>query len=574
MHPTRRGLLLGFLVGALVVSDGWGVAGRDPDRAVPPSPPVQAAAELPAAAREAVAAAQALGAQAASDQAIDPLIPPDLSVLQPLPAGQFLVGAAVTSIAPDPSRWQTEGCSELLSNFPEEITHLAGQLLEGELPLGWPRSPDCIYLGGYGIGPARAATSVDPHAGVHVRSIAISNGLDTVIWQTVDLVGFFNRYRSDLCDGCGILDIRRRIAASTGLPVANIATGSTHTHGGPDGYGAWGGLPRWYREQLRDRVVASAFDALRAMRPAAITIGSAEFPSFSRERRDTYYSAADYGAVWLQARGLQGGEHPGQVIATLVNYAAHPVVLGAQAQMHGDWPATASKALGDQLGGVGLVVEGGLGNVSPRIPGPDVSDDDYEAVIQMGERFAAAVAAGIARGGHQLASNVIAAAETTISHPASNWLEVGLAVGGLLDREFVGGDGAGGPGTYTWTKNDSQGLLRPCVTASPTTVRTQVSAYRVGELRVVTGPGELFSTMTNVVKSRASTADTTGGGTVMVFAQTQDSLGYIIQSFEVDPLGGVTTNVGVGEYEETFMLDRCFGDHVLATQLDLLAELG
>jgi hypothetical protein len=104
-------------------------------------------------------------------------------------------------------------------------------------------------------------------------------------------------------------------------------------------------------------------------------------------------------------------------------------------------------------------------------------------------------------------------------------------------------------------------------------VKTEVSAYRIGDLTVVTGPGELFSTMTSTVKSRARTG-AQQGSVSMVFAQTQDSLGYIIQSYEVDPIGGVLTNVtDAAEYEETFMVDRCFGDHIVVRQLFLLEEL-
>ena len=103
--------------------------------------------------------------------------------------------------------------------------------------------------------------------------------------------------------------------------------------------------------------------------------------------------------------------------------------------------------------------------------------------------------------------------------------------------------------------------------------RSEVSAYRIGDLTVVTGPGEIFSTMTSTVKSRAK-AGAQEGSVAMVFGQTQDSLGYIIQSFEVDPIGGVLTNVTeAAEYEETFMVDRCFGDHVIVRQLFLLEEL-
>jgi hypothetical protein len=599
-----RGAAGAFVAGTVLVGAAWAGVGLAPVSA--PSGPLDDLLPgvgdlLPAPSPQAEAAAAALGEGDG---------PPSLDGLERLAPGELLVGAAVTSLDPDPDRWQTGGCSEYVSNFPEEVTHLAGDLLEHQT-LTWPRSPDCIYLGGYGIGPARAATSVDPHAGVNVRSLAISNGEQTILWQTVDLVGYFAKYRDDLCGDCGILDVRRRISDEVGIPVANVAVGSTHTHGGADGYGAWGGLPDWYRAQVRDQIVASAYDALRAMRPAAVEIGSVEARAFNSQRRDTYWSTADYGAVWLQARALGGdtggdgdggagggpgrgkgkgggsqpapeppAPEPGEVIATLVNYAAHPVVLGAQPVMHGDWPATASKALGDQLGGVGLVMEGGLGNVSPSRPterGQDLTGDatydQYDRVIEMGEDFAAFIGGDIARGGHRLVDNEIVAVTETIEHPVTNWLEAGLGVAGLLDRDFLPGDAAGAAGTYRWSKGGDQAQLRSCATAAPLTIKTEVSGYRVGDLVVLTGPGELFSNMSQVVKSRAR-RNALGGGQAMVFAQMQDSLGYIIQSFEVDDAGGVTTYAGVAEYEETFMLDRCFGDHVLDTQLAIIPRLG
>ena len=137
--------------------------------------------------------------------------------------------------------------------------------------------------------------------------------------------------------------------------------------------------------------------------------------------------------------------------------------------------------------------------------------------------------------------------------------------------------------TYTWDKNVDAPLGRGCVTAG-LGVKMDVSGFRIGDLTVITGPGEVFGTMAEVVKSKARsnswTIDATGrvvpAGQTMVFAQTQDTLGYIIQHFEVDLGGGVTTNTDppLGEYEEELMADRCLGDHVLETQLDVLRQLG
>jgi hypothetical protein len=461
----------------------------------------------------------------------------------------------------------------------------------GKVKGGWPKTEDCIYLGGFGIGPARAASGVDPYAGVHVRTVAISNGAQTVMWQAIDMVGYFAKYADALCTDCGMLDIRKTISHGTGIDVANVAIAATHTHGGADGYGAWGGLPRWYRTFLRDQIITSAYDALRAMRPAAVEIGAIDARSFNTQRRDTYWSAADYGAVWLQARALpprpERHKRPGRVIATLVNFAAHPTVLGSgNTLMHGDWPGTAAKEMHDRLGGVGLVIEGGLGNVSPNRPRTAKADitgdgkvDGYDAVAGMARDFTDYIGADIARGGAVLAGNDIVAKNVTIDHPVTNWGEAALGTTGLLDRQFLPGDAAGGPGVYTWDKGGPPG--RGCQAAAPLTIKTDVSGFRIGELTVITAPGELFGTMAAVIKSRANRDAVAYGsdgkamphGQTMVFGQTQDSLGYVIQHFEVDPAGGVTSNAGLGEYEEEFMLDRCFGDHVLETELRLVDAL-
>lgn len=507
---------------------------------------------------------------------------PDLSGLTPLSGGRFYVGADQTSIAPRSEQWQTSGCSAMASGRTEgtEAQRILQRIAAGTVPPGWPKSDDCVYLGGFGIGPARPATSVDPISGVHVRSVAISNGTSTVVWQMVDLVGFFSKYRSELCNpGCGILDIRAAIADSTGIPAANIAVGATHTHGGADGYGAWGGLPDWYRAQLRDDIIASAYKALASLRVATIEVGSVDARSFNGERRGTYYSATDFGLVWLQAKTVpttkKGVPTP---IVTLANYGAHPTIAGNTPVMHGDWPATASQAMGQALGGVGMVFEGGLGNLSsnrPRNAGGDLTGDgrldNLDHVIQKGRDFADFLARDIARGGAVMTDSTVKGVTTTISHPITNIAETGLAFSGLLDREFTPlTDGADPGGAYQGGKHS----IRKCTSAGPVNVKTDISGFRVGNLTVVTAPGELFSGMTETVKSRARTAAFDGGQT-MVFAQTQDSLGYIIQSYEVDAAGGVLTNVeDIVEYEETFMLDRCFGDHVLDAQLQVARELG
>jgi hypothetical protein len=588
-----RRSVIAFLTGLLLVGTAWAGIGLAPGH-----PSSDATSTLPVASAAAVDAAAKVGAPV-----VDPMQPPDLSgFTTQLPAGQFLVGAGIESLAPDPAKVQwdsgaTPCIKEDQSLVDPGVSTLASAMANKQTLAGWPKSPNCVYLGGYGIGPSRPATGVDPYAGVHVRSIAISNGQDTIVWQVLDMVGFFARYRSDLCpQGCGMLDIREAIAGATAnkVPVSNVVVAATHTHGGADGYGAWGGLPDWYRVQIRDQAIKSAYDALRNMKPAAISVGAVDARSFDNERRDTYFSAADYGAVWLQARQLPKkpqAKPSTPVVATLVNFAAHPTMLGDQTLMHSDWAGTFMKELGDLLGGEGLFIQGSLGNVSPGAPRGTSTDltgdgqvDEYDNPVRMAKDLATFIGDDIARGGYTLSSNKLVAKTDTISHPATNPALVPAGLVNLLDREFLPGTpGADGPNAYTWDK-DGLGNSPPgrgCATASPISVKVDISGFRIGELTVLTGPGELFGTMTEVVKSKArdgaSRVDSANrvlpAGQTMVFAQAQDTLGYVIQHFEVDAAGGLTSNANMGEYEEEFMVDRCFGDHVLDTQLQLAGEL-
>ena len=191
------------------------------------------------------------------------------------------------------------------------VSDLAGAVLSGHIPPGWPKSPNCVYLGGYGLGPSRPATGVDA-SGIFVRTIAISNGKDTVLWQTLDMVGFFSRYRSDLCpEGCGMLDIRETIAKATrerGAGRQHRDQRVAHARRRRR-LRTLGRHPRLVPAQIRDRALVSAYEALHDLKPAVLSIGAIDAPAFNSERRDSYYSAADYGAVWLQARKPSGSSH-------------------------------------------------------------------------------------------------------------------------------------------------------------------------------------------------------------------------------------------------------------------------
>ena len=532
--------------------------------------PVERAADLPAKVVPAAPVAKGSMVVAAGATHTQPAQVPALAAqtidlnLPTLTGGNFYVGADATDLFPSPTlfggeKWQTEGCTRLEDGELDRTHVLPG---DGH---GHPfASKDCIYLGGFGIpAPVRPAVEYDD-GGVWVRSIAISNGESTVVLQIIDAVGWFYAYAPQICDGCGIKDMRAKIAEDTGIPAANISIGATHSHAGPDGYGGWGGLPTWYWDQIRDSVIASAKSALLNLEPATITVGEAVLRDFNNERRDHYYSTADYQATWLQAKATGSGA----VLATLSNYAGHPTFVSGPV-LHADWPGAASRRLEEKFGGVGLLFEGGLGNVSFRGRGGEGDDEEAEFA---GDAFGDAIAADIGLGGTQLSTNDIAASVSEFAHPVTNAILAAGGVVSLFARDFLPGGGGALPGAYHWAKPSSPpGSLRGCDTASVVGVTTVAGGYRIGNALILFAPGEIFSNIAEVAKSK-----TPGSTMTFVFGQTNDSLGYIIQSFEFDILSNVVTEYGTmtAEYEEFFAIDRCFGDHVTQTLLEEAGKLG
>lgn len=513
----------------------------------------------------------------------------DLKV--PVPSGErlpsdFLVGASRGSFYPAPTlfggtQWQTSGCTSMGVDGSNSLDqdHLVASMEDIK---GWPgASPDCIYLGGFGLGPVRPAASVDP-GGVWVRSLAISNGEKTFVYQITDTVGWFARYDSLVCSNCGLLDIRQQIAQDTGTSVEHVVIASTHSHATADTYGGWGGLPDWYRRQLRDTVIASAKQAIANLQPASIAVGEAQLRNRNGERRDTYLSNADTEATWLQAKALPDANGNTPVIATLSTYAGHPTIVSDKI-LHADWPGASARRFEAVYGGVGLLFEGGLGNVSVSGLGGATRSIAAE---NTGVAISNDIVADISRDGRPLTTNEMAASMKGVTHPVmTNPGLTTLSSAGLFDREFAPGTpGADGPGAYHWSKpaafgtTDGQsgnpanaGVTRSCDTAAPVQIKTVTGAHRIGGLLIGFTPGEIFSNISEVAKENSN-----GSAISMVFGQSNDALGYIIQSFEYDKLGNAVTEYGTqnGEYEEVFSIDHCFGDHVLDVLLTSIKELG
>ncbi len=468
----------------------------------------------------------------------------------------LLAGAAKTSIAPRPAdyggTWVTDpaacrtldpGFLERLGTTPEDAAHLA------HTGSPWPENPSCIYQGGFGIGPMNPVSAFDTELGLWVRSVAIGDGVDTIVLTIIDGEGWLWDYATK-CDDCGAKQLSEDLGAELGIDPAGIVIASTHSHASPDFIGGWGFVPDWYMRQVTDTIRTTVRDAVSAMEPAVVEVGEVEARELNRERRGTYRSAETQQAAWLRAYvpapGERGRRGPARVIATLGAYAAHPVSRGTNDGVaHPDWPGEFAQGLEDRFGGIGMHFMTGLGNMSPA---GDTGLSLAGLIPPVGS-------------GAPVARPDVSAERTTWRQPATNVPLSALGVAGFFDRQF---DVV--PASVSVGKSDNA----LCTSASAASVEVAAAVLRLGDdLAITTAPGELFSNLTNTIIEKSPARVT------MPLAQANDALGYMPQSFELSPigqqgLGFVADGFLIVNYEDSYAIDRCFGDMALETTLSML----
>ncbi|MGH9273097.1 MAG: hypothetical protein ACRDZU_00495 [Acidimicrobiales bacterium] len=468
-----------------------------------------------------------------------------------VPVG-LMAGAAKTSITPRPAdydgTWETDldECRTLdpaflehLGTSPEDADHLA------DTGSPWPENPSCIYQGGFGIGPMNPVSAFDEELGLWVRSVAIGDGTDTIVLTIIDGEGWLWDYATK-CDDCGAKQLSTRLGAELGINPAGIVIAATHSHAAPDFIGGWGFVPDWYMRQVTNAVRSTVRSAVRTMEPAVVEVGEFEARDFNRERRDTYRSAETQNAAWLRAYVPGSGNAAPRVIATLGAYAAHPTSKGTNGGVaHPDWPGAFEHELEDRFGGIGLHFMTGLGNMSP-------ADDTGHGLASL----VPAVGAGT-----PVARPDVWAVRTKWRQPVTNVPLGSLGALGLFDRQFD---------LVPATVSAAKSANAPCLSASAVSVEVVASVLRLGDdLNITTGPGELFSNLTNTIIEKSPARVT------MPLSQANDALGYIPQSFELSPvgqqgLGFVAGGYLIVNYEDSYAIDRCFGDETLERTLEML----
>jgi hypothetical protein len=187
--------------------------------------------------------------------------------------------------------------------------------------------------------------------------------------------------------------IRTAVSQKTRVAPSNIWLSATHTHAGTEFPGTFltGGaeLIEPYMKSLPGKVAEAAGIARRVAVPARVGTGSGSCGINVNRRPTTPDGFMFTGRNWKgfsdhQVQVTAIDDLQGKPIATLVNFACHPTILGpANRVLSPDYPGHARRTVEQNIGGLCLFLQGAAGNQGPVI----TFVGDIEAPRRLGKRL-------------------------------------------------------------------------------------------------------------------------------------------------------------------------------------------
>jgi len=337
-----------------------------------------------------------------------------------------------------------------------------------------------------GVGPSNPVTRKEGE--LNVRALVFEQDTNRVAIVSADFLGF-----------PGALGDRVRTAVK-GIPPQNIVIGATHTHsapdcyGFPDGKGGTGSDPK-YLELVCARMAETINEAVSNLQPASLKIATGEAQG---KIAYNYYAEQLYDP---RCHVIQALDASGRPIATLVNYAIHPEVIGS-----------------------------GAGICSPDLIGPL-----YERISAKGG--GTGIFMNSAQGGMVTADN-----RRPNGGEARNWEECGR-IGTLLADEAMriiqDAPVQASPTLYCAARSLSfpvdSPLMRALLKELPQTagassgiLTTKMNILNIGNAQILTIPGEALPNIGYYLKRKMK------GQHNLLFGLTNDAFGYILTKEDYD----------------------------------------
>ena len=238
----------------------------------------------------------------------------------------------------------------------------------------------------YGYGARGTDRSEGVHDGLYARVLVLEAGGETVALVTLDL-GSIRKENT--------LPIRQAVLDAAGFD--HVLLNASHTHSAPLFEADFPSAGNPWVEELERKIAGVILEAHAALRPARVAVGwgraseghnrrrvlpdgSVEMFWRNRERLPT--APLDDSVGVLAVDGADG-----EPIATVVNFAVHPVILGPENMLvSADYPG-AMAALVAERGGVPMLLQGAAGDINPFWDKTPPAEGGFEQVRMAGERL-------------------------------------------------------------------------------------------------------------------------------------------------------------------------------------------
>lgn len=205
---------------------------------------------------------------------------------------------------------------------------------------------------------ARIEPSRETHDAVIARALLLADERVTLAIVSCDLIGL-------TASAVARIRVRVEVATGGGIPGSHILIACTHTHSGPASMpfrGVMGHVDEaWLHSAIRKiaDMVAGLFERLR---PARIASATTVVTGVGYNRQDASRPIDD------RLRVMAVEAFDGTAIATLVNYATHPVVLGPGNLLYSaDYPGEVARRIAGTRGGIALFLQGASGDADPLV---------------------------------------------------------------------------------------------------------------------------------------------------------------------------------------------------------------
>jgi hypothetical protein len=354
------------------------------------------------------------------------------------------------------------------------------------------------------------------------RALVFRKGDVSVAVVSLDLLGFPS-----------VLGDRVR-AKVPRIPPENILIGSTHTHSAPDCYafpdgrgGHTGDLA--YIDSVCDKAADAINEAIDRLQPAWIKIATGE----ARGKIAYNYYAPDLYDRRMSV--IQAVSPQGRTIATLVNYAVHPEVLGNSVGIISpDLVGPLCERIESQVGGVALFMNGAQGGMVTA----DNRNLDQPRDPQHGYWHDSRTWEECLRIGHLMADEAL-----RIVKDAGVQKDPSLVCRSMTVRFPVDSDAMWGVVLYSPLKYPH---------GEDRSIRTRIDLVNLGDAQILTIPGEALPNIGFYLKRKMQ------GKHNLLFGLTNDAFGYILTKvdFASFPRYEYVSRTSLGEMTGEILIEK------------------